>query len=103
MKGAIAATFAVTLLNPHFYLDTVILLGSISSRFHGEQRLLFLCGAVLASTLWFLGLSTGGRRLAPLFARPRSWRILDTLVCLTMWGLAASLISGDITAALAGS
>lgn len=90
--AAILTTLAVTLLNPHFYLDTVILLGGISSRFHGENRLLFWAGAVSASTLWFICLSLGGQMLAPIFKKQISWRILDTLVWATMWLIAASLI-----------
>ena len=90
--AAILTTLAVTLLNPHFYLDTVILLGGISSRFHGENRFLFWAGAVSASTLWFICLSLGGQMLAPIFKKQISWRILDTLVWATMWLIAASLI-----------
>ncbi len=92
LGAAILTTLAVTLLNPHFYLDTVILLGAISSRFHGENRLLFWAGAVSASTLWFICLSLGGQMLAPIFRKQISWRILDTLVWATMWIIAASLI-----------
>lgn len=92
LSAAILTTLAVTLLNPHFYLDTVILLGGISSRFHGEHRLLFWAGAVSASTLWFICLSLGGQMLAPIFRKQISWRILDTLVWATMWTIAASLI-----------
>ncbi|MCP4686991.1 MAG: amino acid transporter, partial [Desulfobacterales bacterium] len=77
LKAVILTTLAVTLLNPHFYLDTVILLGSISSRFHGDNRIFFWAGAVSASTLWFVSLSLGGRMLAPLFKKQLSWRILD--------------------------
>ena len=92
LKAAIIATLAVTLLNPHFYLDTVILLGSVSSQFHGESRLYFWVGAVSASTLWFISLSLGGQMLAPLFKKQISWRILDTIVCATMWTIALLLI-----------
>jgi L-lysine exporter family protein LysE/ArgO len=92
LRAAIFTTFAVTLLNPHFYLDTVILLGSVSSQFHGENRLYFWVGAVSASTLWFISLSLGGQMLAPLFKKQISWRILDSVVCATMWALAVSLI-----------
>jgi len=92
LRAAIFTTFAVTLLNPHFYLDTVILLGSVSSQFHGESRLYFWVGAVSASTLWFISLSLGGQMLAPLFKKQISWRILDSMVCATMWALAVSLI-----------
>jgi L-lysine exporter family protein LysE/ArgO len=93
LGAAILTTLAVTLLNPHFYLDTVILLGGISSRFHGENRLLFWAGAVSASTIWFICLSLGGQLLAPIFRKQISWRILDTLVWATMWIIAASLIT----------
>lgn len=96
LKAVVIATLAVTLLNPHFYLDTVILLGGVSSRFHGENRLFFWAGAVAASTVWFLCLSLGGRMLAPLFQRQISWRILDSLVCLIMWSIAVSLIRHGI-------
>ena len=92
LRAAIFTTFAVTLLNPHFYLDTVILLGSVSSQFHGESRLYFWVGAISASTLWFISLSLGGQMLAPLFKKQISWRILDSVVCATMWALAVSLI-----------
>jgi len=97
LKTAILATLAVTLLNPHFYLDTVILLGGVSSRFHGECRLSFWAGALCASTVWFLCLSLGGGLLAPLFKRSIAWRILDSLVCLTMWAMAVSLIKHGIS------
>ena len=92
LRAAIITTLAVTLLNPHFYLDTVILLGGVSSQFHGESRLYFWIGAVSASTLWFISLSLGGQMLAPLFQKQLSWRILDSLVCATMWTIAVSLI-----------
>lgn len=92
LKAAIITTLAVTLLNPHFYLDTVILLGSISSQLHGKSRLYFWVGAVSASTLWFICLSLGGQLLAPLFRKQISWRLLDSVVCLTMWTIAVSLI-----------
>ena len=92
LKAAVIATLAVTLLNPHFYLDTVILLGGVSSQFHGQHRLSFWAGAVMASTIWFICLSLGGRMLAPVFRNQMAWRILDSLVCVTMWAIAGSLI-----------
>ena len=97
LRAAIFATLAVTLLNPHFYLDTVILLGGVSSQFKGESRLFFWFGAVSASTLWFISLSLGGQMLAPLFKKQLSWRILDSLVCATMWTIAVSLIMHGVT------
>ena len=97
LKAAIITTLAVTLLNPHFYLDTVILLGSVSSQFNGENRLYFWIGAISASTLWFISLSLGGQVLAPLFKKQISWRILDSLVCVTMWTIAVSLIMHGVS------
>lgn len=90
-KAAVCTTLAVTLLNPHVYLDTVVLLGSVSSGLHEASRWFFWSGAVCASALWFLSLSLGGQMLAPLFTNPRSWRVLDTLVCAVMWSIAWSL------------
>lgn len=90
--GAIIATaFAFSLLNPHVYLDTVVLLGSIGGQEIGNARLLFAAGAMLASTLWFVGLGLGARYAAPLFARPGAWQILDGSIALVMWAIAASL------------
>ena len=97
LKAAIMTTLSVTLLNPHFYLDTVVLLGGVSSQFQGESRLYFGIGAVSASTLWFISLSLGGQMLAPLFKKQISWRILDSLVCVTMWTIAVSLIMHGVT------
>jgi len=97
LRAAIITTLAVTLLNPHFYLDTVVLLGGVSSQFLGESRLYFWIGAVSASSLWFISLSLGGQLLAPLFRKPISWRILDSLVCATMWTIAVSLIMHGVT------
>jgi L-lysine exporter family protein LysE/ArgO len=88
------ATLAVTLLNPHVYLDTLLLLGSISGQFPGEGRYLFALGASTASCIWFFTLSLGGVLLSPFFAARTAWRVLDTLVCLTMWFIAVQLIPG---------
>jgi len=93
-KTAILTTLAVTLLNPHVYLDTVILLGSISSQFKQPGHLFFGAGAVMASFVWFFSLSLGGRMLAPLFTKKSSWRVLDTLVGMTMWAIALSVLKG---------
>ena len=92
LKTAVLATLAVTLLNPHVYLDTIILLGSVSGQYSQTGRVLFGAGAVSASILWFFSLSFGGRMLAPFFRRPLAWRILDGLVCAVMWTIAVSLV-----------
>ncbi|MFH1913686.1 MAG: LysE/ArgO family amino acid transporter [Pseudomonadota bacterium] len=92
LRRTLLLTLGVTLLNPHVYLDTVVLMGSLSGRFEGTGRHVFGLGAFAASTVWFTLLGAGGRMLAPLFRRPATWRVLDSLVCLTMWAIAASLI-----------
>jgi L-lysine exporter family protein LysE/ArgO len=92
LKRTLALTLAVTLLNPHVYLDTVVLMGSVSGQFQDTARYIFGLGAFAASFTWFLCLSLGGQILAPLFSRDLTWRILDGAVCLTMWSIAASLL-----------
>ena len=87
LGAALASCFAFTFLNPHVYLDTVVLLGSIASQ-HGEARWVFGAGAALASLTWFAALGFGARLLQPVFARPLAWRVLDALIALTMWTLA---------------
>ncbi len=88
----ISATLAVTLLNPHVYLDTVFLLGGISGQLAMDERSIFAFGACSASFIWFFGLSLGGSFLAPVFAKPVAWRILDVFICCSMWGVAVHLL-----------
>lgn len=87
----IATCLAVTWLNPHVYLDTVSLLGSVSTQYEG-RRMVFALGAMTASFLFFFGLGYGARLLRPTFADPRAWRVLDALIALTMGGIATSLV-----------
>jgi L-lysine exporter family protein LysE/ArgO len=92
--AVVASTaLALTWLNPHVYLDTVVLLGSIAST-HGDDRWWFGAGAGLGSILWFTGLGLGARLLAPVFARPVAWRVLDGLIAVVMLVIAVSLIVG---------
>jgi len=92
--GAVVGTaLALTWLNPHVYLDTVVLLGSIATT-HGDLRWAFGAGAGVASIAWFTALGLGARLLAPVFARPLAWRILDGLIALVMLGIAVSLVLG---------
>jgi len=91
-REAVTTTLAVSLLNPHVYLDTVVLLGSIGGQFEGSARALFGVGAVTASSVWFFSLAYGATRLGPLFRRPLSWRVLDVLIGVVMWSVAASLV-----------
>ena len=91
MGAALAACFAFTFLNPHVYLDTVVLLGSVANQ-RGEGRWVFGVGAMLGSILWFSALGFGARLLAPWFEKPLAWRILDSLISLVMLALATSLL-----------
>jgi L-lysine exporter family protein LysE/ArgO len=96
LQGALATALALSLLNPHVYLDTVVLLGGVAARYPEGERLAFALGAMLASALWFYGLGYGARQLAPLFASERAWRLLDAFVGCVMAALAASLIIGQL-------
>ncbi len=93
LRTAVATVLALTWLNPHVYLDTVVLLGSIGAT-HGDTRWWFAAGAALGSLLWFSALGFGSRMLRPLFARPVSWRVLDGLIAVVMIGIAVSLLLG---------
>ncbi len=90
--AALAQAAAFTLLNPHVYLDTVLLVGSIGAQQPASLRGWFIAGAVSASMLWFTLLGFGSRWLAPLFARPRAWQVLDGLIGLTMFVMSALLV-----------
>lgn len=83
---------AVTWLNPHVYLDTVMLLGSVANS-HPQTRWWFGAGAALASITWFGALGFGARRLRPIFARPNAWRIFEVVVALVMFAVALSLLT----------
>ena len=90
LRKVLLTVLALTWLNPHVYLDTVVLLGSISTQYTPSH--MFGAGAVLASFTFFFALGYGARFLSPIFARPAAWRILDGLIALTMWAIAAKLI-----------
>jgi L-lysine exporter family protein LysE/ArgO len=92
LRRALLTCLALTWLNPHVYLDTVVLLGSVSAQY--DDTLGFGAGAVAASFTFFFALGFGARGLAPLFRRPASWRVLDAVVGLTMWAIAAKLALG---------
>lgn len=97
LKTAVLTTLGVTLLNPHVYIDTVLLVGSIAGQFQAPGHLAFGAGAVTASFVWFFALSIGAGFLAPLFKKTISWRILDTLVGMVMWGIGFSLAAGVVS------
>jgi L-lysine exporter family protein LysE/ArgO len=92
LKAAIAACLAFTFLNPHVYLDTVVLLGSLSASFEGAARFAYGAGAAIASFVWFFGLGYGARLLQPVFARPAAWRVLDILIGVVMAAIGLGLI-----------
>jgi len=88
---AVAVTASISLLNPHVYLDTVVLIGSVGGQYLEPARWWFAAGACLSSVLWFFCLSYGAARLAPVFEKPSSWTVLDIFVCLMMWAIGYSL------------
>jgi L-lysine exporter family protein LysE/ArgO len=94
LGAALASCFAFTFLNPHVYLDTVVLLGSVANQRGEGGRWLFGAGAALASGVWFAALGFGARLLQPLFAQALAWRVLDGLIALTMLTLAAMVWFG---------
>jgi L-lysine exporter family protein LysE/ArgO len=92
LTGVLLTSLALTFLNPHVYLDTVVLLGTLANE-HRDGRWLFGVGAVVASTVWFTTLGFGARRLRGLFAAPAAWRILDGLIAVTMICLGVVLVT----------
>lgn len=90
VKKTLITCLAMTWLNPHAYLDTVVLVGSISTKY--DNQMAFAAGATLGSFSFFFMLGYGARLLAPLFAKPKAWQVLDMVVALTMWAIAASLL-----------
>ena len=90
LRATLLVVLALTWLNPHVYLDTLMLLGAVSAQY--PDKLAFGAGAVTASFVFFFSLGYGARRLRPLFANPRSWQVLDVLIALTMWAIEVTLI-----------
>jgi L-lysine exporter family protein LysE/ArgO len=94
LRGAVLQATALTWLNPHVYLDTVLLVGSIAAHHGPTGRWWFAVGACTGSILWFSGLGYGARLLSPVLTRPRAWQVLDVLIGLTMLAIAWSLAQG---------
>ncbi|MDP8052529.1 LysE/ArgO family amino acid transporter [Pasteurella atlantica] len=90
-KVAVLSTLAITLLNPHVYLDTVVIVGGIAANLNFSQKIYFLIGALFASLIWFLGLGYGGKQLAPLFAKAYMWKILDVIIAIIMFSISYQL------------
>ena len=93
LLATVGTVLALTWLNPHVYLDTVVLLGSVAGT-HGDDRWWFGLGAAIGSILWFSALGFGARLLRPLFAKPMAWRVLDVIIAIVMIALAVSLLVG---------
>ena len=94
--GVAAATLSVSLLNPHVYLDTVVLVGGLSAQYAALPRLYFALGAVCASGVWFFSLALGAAFLAPVFRRPGAWRALDCGVGIVLWVIAFGLVRSSL-------
>ncbi len=90
----LVACLSITWLNPHVYLDTVVLLGTISTQFVGSQGS-FAIGAILGSFAFFFALGYGAVRLRPVFEQPLAWRFLEVLIALVMWIIAFKLLIGS--------
>lgn len=90
-KAVILGALAVTVLNPHLYLDTVVILGSIGGQFEGSDRLAFAIGTILASFVWFYSLSIGAAKLSPTLSKPKVRKAIDIGVALMMFSIAALL------------
>ncbi|MFE2015836.1 LysE/ArgO family amino acid transporter [Streptomyces sp. NPDC059491] len=95
VRAAVLTCLAMTWLNPHVYLDTVLLLGSVAAD-RGSLRWVFGLGAMLASLTWFAGLGYGARLLSGVLARPAAWRVLDALVAVTMLAMGFMLLARTV-------
>jgi L-lysine exporter family protein LysE/ArgO len=93
LKRALLTTAAFTFLNPHVYLDTVLLMGTAGSSQPAALRSDFVAGAAIASFTWFAALGYGARLLKPIFAAPAAWRVLDAFISVVMLALAASMVA----------
>ncbi|WP_407318553.1 LysE family transporter [Isoptericola halotolerans] len=92
LRPVLLTALALTWLNPHVYLDTVILGGSVAATY-GADRAWFTAGAMVSSVLWFVGLGYGARYLAPMLRRPGAWRVVDGVIALIMVAVAVSLVA----------
>lgn len=92
LKKTVLITLAITLLNPHVYIDTVVIVGGIGGTLSFEQKIGFLSGALLCSFLWFFGLGYGAGMLSNYFKKRRTWQILDSITGVIMYAIAFSLL-----------
>ncbi|TOG86064.1 amino acid transporter [Vibrio parahaemolyticus] len=96
-RAVILGALAVTVLNPHLYLDTIVILGSIGGKFEGYDRVSFAAGTIMASFVWFYSLSIGAAKLAPLLSQPKVKKGIDIAVGIVMFVIAISLARGIIS------
>jgi L-lysine exporter family protein LysE/ArgO len=96
LSAALGTTLAVSLLNPHVYLDTVVLLGGVAAQYPLNERAAFVLGAGVASSVWFFGLALGARMLTPVCERQVAWRVLDVVIGCIMWWIAVGLVWGQL-------
>ncbi|MDD0824907.1 LysE/ArgO family amino acid transporter [Mannheimia sp. AT1] len=92
LKKALMITFAITFLNPHVYIDTVVIVGSIGGKLNFDEKMYFLAGALICSFIWFFGVGYGAGLLSPYFAKRRTWQILDAITGFIMYFIAFSLL-----------
>ena len=91
IKIIIITSLAVTFLNPHAYIDTVLVIGSVGGQYSDSAKFYFWAGAILGSVVWFASLATGAAKLSPLLSTPKIKRIIDIIIALVMWAIACSL------------
>ena len=92
LRPALGIVFACTWLNPHVYLDTIALIGAVSTQYNGGDKIVFGIAASTASFIFFFGLGYGARILAPIMQTPFTWRVLDVIICCIMWVIAIELV-----------
>jgi len=92
LRPALGIVFACTWLNPHVYLDTIALIGAVSTQYKGGDKIVFGIAASTASFIFFFGLGYGARILAPIMQTPLTWRVLDMIICCIMWVIAIELV-----------
>jgi len=91
-RAVVSAALGFSILNPHAWLDTVVLLGGIAGQFPTDQRVVFTGGAILASAVWFVALGAGAAWLSPVLSRPKVWRVIDLVIGLVLWTIAGLLL-----------
>ena len=95
-RAILSATLAITLLNPHVYIDTVVVLGGIGGQYPAAERLAFALGAITASFIWFFTIALGAAWLAPYIARPITWKIINAITAGVMWMVAWHLLAPEV-------